>query len=64
MSTKNLYKGTIETFIYQLLQENEKMYGYEISKKIKDITQGNLNISESKLYPALHKLHGSIPVAE
>ena len=56
MSTKDLYKGTIETFIFQLLTENKRMYGYEIAKKITEMTNKNLVISESKLYPALHKL--------
>ena len=32
------------------------MYGYEITQKVKLITQGELNITEGALYPALHKL--------
>lgn len=32
------------------------MYGYEITQKVKEITQGELNITEGALYPALHKL--------
>lgn len=56
MGTKKLYKGTIETFIYQLLEQNGKMHGYEISKRIKEMTQGELEVSESALYPALHSL--------
>ena len=56
MGTKKLYKGTIETFIFQLLSENEKMHGYEISKRIKEMTKGELVVSESAMYPALHGL--------
>ncbi len=32
------------------------MYGYEITQRVKAITQGELNITEGALYPALHKL--------
>ncbi len=51
-----LYKGSIESYLFQLLSQNGRMYGYEISKKIKEITDGELVVSESKLYPALHKM--------
>ena len=51
-----LFKGTLQTIILNLLSENEKMYGYEITQKVKAITQGELNITEGALYPALHKL--------
>ena len=42
--------------ILKLLEENDKMYGYEITQKVKEITKGELNITEGALYPALHKL--------
>lgn len=32
------------------------MYGYEITQKVKELTQGELAITEGALYPALHKL--------
>ena len=40
----------------KLLEENGRMYGYEITQKVKLITKGELNITEGALYPALHKL--------
>jgi len=40
----------------KLLEENGRMYGYEITQKVKAITAGELNITEGALYPALHKL--------
>ena len=40
----------------KLLCENGRMYGYEITQKVKEITKGELNITEGALYPALHKL--------
>ena len=42
----------------KLLEENGRMYGYEITQKVKSITKGELNITEGALYPALHKLEG------
>jgi len=32
------------------------MYGYEITQKVKLVTQGELLLKEGALYPALHKL--------
>lgn len=56
MGNSKLYKGSLHTIILKLLEENGKMYGYEITQKVKEITNGELNITEGALYPALHKL--------
>ena len=56
MKKSQLYKGSLNTIIMKLLEENGKMYGYEITQKVKGITHGELTISEGALYPALHKL--------
>ncbi|WP_445748157.1 PadR family transcriptional regulator [Polaribacter sp.] len=56
MGNQKLYKGSLQTIILQLLASNEKMYGYEITQKVKELTKGELNITEGALYPALHKL--------
>ena len=56
MSNSKLYKGSLSTIILKLLAQNNKMYGYEITQKVKELTQGELNITEGALYPALHKL--------
>lgn len=56
MSNSKLYKGSLSTIILKLLGNEEKMYGYEITQKVKNITQGELIITEGALYPALHKL--------
>lgn len=56
MGNQKLYKGSLQTIILKLLEENEKMYGYEITQKVKGLTKGELNITEGALYPALHKL--------
>ncbi len=56
MGNQKLYKGSLQTIILKLLEENEKMYGYEITQKVKELTKGELTITEGALYPALHKL--------
>lgn len=56
MGNSKLYKGSLSTIILKLLSETDKMYGYEITQKVKALTQGELNITEGALYPALHKL--------
>lgn len=56
MASSNLYKGSLTTIILKLLSEHEKMYGYEITQKVKMLTQGELQITEGALYPSLHKL--------
>jgi len=56
MKNSQLYKGSLNTIIMKLLEENGRMYGYEITQKVKLITKGELNITEGALYPALHKL--------
>ncbi|WP_448703023.1 PadR family transcriptional regulator [Mucilaginibacter sp. AW1-3] len=56
MSTNPMLKGTIQTIILKLLEDNEQMYGYEITQKVKEITAGEIKLTEGALYPALHKL--------
>lgn len=56
MGNSNLYKGSLITIILKLLNEHDKMYGYEITQKVKELTKGDLYITEGALYPSLHKL--------
>ena len=56
MGNQKLYTGSLQTIILKLLEEKDKMYGYEITQKVKELTKGELNITEGALYPALHKL--------
>jgi PadR family transcriptional regulator, regulatory protein PadR len=56
MSSNQLLKGTLKIIILKLLSENKRMYGYEITQKVKLITGNKLNITEGALYPTLHQL--------
>lgn len=56
MQSNELVKGTLSTIILTLLRENGRMYGYDITRLVKDRTEGKILIKEGSLYPALHKL--------
>ncbi len=51
-----LLKGTFETIILKLLSEKKRMYGYEISQKVRELSEETINLTEGSLYPILHKL--------
>jgi DNA-binding PadR family transcriptional regulator len=56
MYSSELFKGTLSLIILQLLSENGEMYGYQISQKIKEISDNKILVKEGSLYPALQKL--------
>ena len=56
MYSSELIKGTLKTIILKLLSENQKMYGYEITQKVKELTGDKIHITEGALYPSLHAL--------
>jgi len=56
MYSSELIKGTLKTIILNLLKEDKKMYGYEITQKVKELTSDKIQITEGALYPTLHAL--------
>jgi len=56
MYSAELVKGTLKTIVLKLLADNKKMYGYEITQKVKDLTGDKIQITEGALYPTLHAL--------
>jgi PadR family transcriptional regulator PadR len=56
MYSKELLKGTLQTIVLKLLSDHGKMYGYEISQRVKSLSEDTLVITEGALYPTLHKL--------
>lgn len=55
-NNSNLLKGVLQPLIIKLLKENGRMYGYEITLKVKEITRGKMILTEGSLYPALQRL--------
>lgn len=56
MKKNSLYKGTLQNIILKLLSKEVKMYGYQITQRAKELTLGELEMTEGALYPLLHKL--------
>jgi DNA-binding PadR family transcriptional regulator len=48
--------GTIKPLIIKLINKEGRMYGYQITQKVKELSSGKIVITEGALYPALHKL--------
>jgi DNA-binding PadR family transcriptional regulator len=56
MKSNEYIKGTIKTIVLKLLSENKKMYGYEISQRVKQLSFGEIELTYGALYPILYKL--------
>ena len=56
MNKNSLYKGTLQNIILKLLSKEVKMYGYQMTQRAKQLTEGELEMTEGALYPLLHKL--------
>jgi hypothetical protein len=48
MYSKELLKGTLSAILLKLLAENGRMYGYEISQKVKEITDGKIQLKDGR----------------
>ena len=56
MIAKELLKGSIRSVVLKLLSESDRMYGYEITQKVEEISGGKIKLTYGALYPILHKL--------
>ena len=56
MHSPELLKGTLQTILLKMLSDHGRMYGYEITQKVKELSEGSLLLTEGALYPTLHKL--------
>lgn len=56
MHSTELLKGTLQTIILKVLSDHRKMYGYEITRTVKELSGNKINLTEGSLYPTLHKL--------
>ncbi|MBN2633197.1 MAG: PadR family transcriptional regulator [Bacteroidales bacterium] len=56
MITSDLIKGSLKTIVLKLLEENGRMYGYDITRKVEELTGGKMKLTYGALYPVLHKL--------
>ena len=54
--SSELIKGTLKTIVLKQLEKQGRMYGYEITQKVKEITSGEIKLTEGAMYPSLHKM--------
>ena len=54
--SSELIKGTLKTIVLKLLADNKKMYGYEITQRVREVSGDRIQITEGALYPTLHAL--------
>lgn len=53
----DLLQGTLDMLILKAVAL-EPMHGWNISKRIEQVSRGTLQIKQGSLYPALHRLEG------
>jgi DNA-binding PadR family transcriptional regulator len=51
-----MLKGSLKSIVLKLLADNDKMYGYEITRKVEELSEGKIQLTYGALYPVLHKL--------
>ena len=56
MHSPELLKGTLQTIVLKVLKDNGKMYGYEITQLVKELSDNSILLTEGALYPTLHRL--------
>lgn len=56
MHSSELLKGTLQTIVLKVLRDHGQMYGYEITQRVKELSAGQILLTEGALYPTLHKL--------
>lgn len=56
MHSPELLKGTLQTIVLKVLKDHGRMYGYEITQRVKELSEDRILLTEGALYPTLHKL--------
>lgn len=56
MHSPELLKGTLQTIVLKVLKDHGRMYGYEITQRVKELSDERIFLTEGALYPTLHKL--------
>ncbi|MFZ6011633.1 MAG: PadR family transcriptional regulator [Bacteroidota bacterium] len=56
MHSTELLKGTLQTIVLKVLADHGKMYGYEITQRVKELSGDTILLTEGALYPTLHKM--------
>ena len=51
MHPPELLKGTLQTILLKILKDYGKMYGYEITQHVKELSAERILLTEGALYP-------------
>ena len=56
MDSRDFIKGTLKPIVLKLLSVHARLYGYQITQLVRELTSGSIQLTEGALYPALHQL--------
>jgi DNA-binding PadR family transcriptional regulator len=56
MISQDLLKGSIRTIVLKLLADRGRLYGYELTRTVEELSEGKIKLTWGALYPSLHKL--------
>lgn len=56
MIPSDLLKGSLKSIVMKMLADQKRMYGYEITQRVEELSEGKIKLTFGALYPILHKL--------
>lgn len=56
MESKEFIRGILKPLILSLLSHKKRMYGYEITQRVTELSNGDIKLTYGALYPILYKL--------
>ncbi|HPS83816.1 MAG TPA: PadR family transcriptional regulator [Bacteroidales bacterium] len=56
MVPSDLLKGSLKSIVLKMLADQKRMYGYEITQRVEELSEGKIKLTFGALYPILHKL--------
>ena len=56
MESKEFIRGILKPLILSLLSHKKMMYGYEITQRVMELSNGDIKLTYGALYPILYKL--------
>ncbi len=56
MISGEMLKGSLKPIVLKMLSGGRRMYGYEITQRVEELTEGKIKLTFGALYPVLHKL--------
>jgi DNA-binding PadR family transcriptional regulator len=56
MESREFIRGILKPLILSLLSNKKRMYGYEITQRVEELSKGDIKLTYGALYPILYKL--------